>query len=357
MEIAAVCGALPAHRFTQQMITDAFADDIICAELDAGLLRRVHANAGVDSRYFVLPLEEYGRLQDFGQTNDLYVEHAVEMGSRALVDACKASGLSPSDIDFIACASVTGFAIPTLDARIATVVGLRPDVRRVPLVGLGCVAGASGLARVHDYLVGHPGHVAALVTVEACSLTVQRNDVSVPNLVGSGLFGDGAAAVIARGHTGDAVRGIEVLDNRSRLYPDTERVLGFDVSHNGLRIVLDAQIPALVHQHLPAEVEGFLADNGMSFGDIDFWVCHPGGPKVIDAIRDSLGLDEHDVALTRQSLARIGNLSSASVLHILADTLAERPPEPGSTGILMAMGPGFSTELVLLRAHSIEPTQ
>ena len=190
--------------------------------------------------------------------------------------------------------------------------------------------------------------MAALVAVELCSLTVQRDDVSIANLVASGLFADGAAAVVASGASSDGP--IEVLDSKSRLYPNSERTMGFDIGASGLRIVLDAQVPAIVGRYIREDVESFLDLDGLTRSDIDWWVCHPGGPKVIDALRDSLELTDHDLALTRQSLSRIGNLSSASVLHVLADTLRERPPHPGSYGLLMAMGPGFCSELVLIRA-------
>jgi alkylresorcinol/alkylpyrone synthase len=214
------------------------------------------------------------------------------------------------------------------------------------------VAGAAGVARLNDYLVGHPDDVAALVAVELCSLTVQRDDVSVPNLVASGLFGDGASCVVAAGDR-RAEGAAQVLATRSRLYPDSERVMGFDVGSTGLRIVLDAEVPAVIGRYVREDVDGFLADHGLTRDDIGWWVCHPGGPKVIDALESTLGLDPDAVALTRRSLAQIGNLSSASVLHVLEDTLRERPPAPGSHGLLMAMGPGFCSELVLLRAAEI----
>jgi len=351
MQILSVRGALPPHRYSQDEITDAFASLIARGRLDERVLRRFHRNAGVRHRHTVLPIEQYGELDGFTQSNDLFIEHAVELGARALQDALKAADLTPTDVDLVIAATVTGLAVPSLEARIAALVGLRPDVKRVPLVGLGCVAGAAGIARLADYLAGHPDEVAVLVAVELCSLTVQRDDVSVPNLVASGLFGDGASAVVAAGSTrhGSAAAA-HVLDSRSRLYPDSERTMGFDVGTSGLRIVLDAAVPTVIGRYIAEDVDGFLADHGLGRDDIAWWVCHPGGPKVIESLQTVLGLSRDAVEVTWNSLAEIGNLSSASVLHVLEDTLRDRPPPPGSHGLLMAMGPGFCSELVLLQA-------
>lgn len=347
--IAAARGVLAPHRYPQHEITDAVCAALDGFGVDARLLRRLHDNTGVQHRNLVLPLGDYAGIQDFTDANDLFIEHAVDLGSRAVVDALKAAGRTPTDVDLLIGATVTGLAVPSLDARIAAALGMRPDVKRVPLVGLGCVAGAAGVARLHDYLAGRPDAVGVLVAVELCSLTVQRDDPSTPNLIASGLFGDGAAAVVGVGGSAPA-GGVEVVDTRSTLYPDTERLMGFDVTAGGLRIVLDAQVPAVVRAHLRGDVDAFLADHGLGRRDIGWWVCHPGGPKVLDALEESLEVPRAALQLTWDSLARVGNLSSASVLHVLQDTLRERPPPPGSWGVLLAMGPGFCSELVLVRA-------
>ena len=356
--VVSVRGVLPEHQHRQEDITESFATTMVQGSVNRAVVDRFHGNACVETRHTVLPLEEYARLDDFGASNDVFIRAGVELGGRAVVDALKAVGLTPEDVDVIVSCTVTGLAVPSLEARVAQEIGLRPDVVRLPLVGLGCVAGAAGVARLHDLLRGRPDGVAVLMSVELCSLTLQRDDVSVANLVASGLFGDGAAAVVAvgadhplaqRAADADACQP-EVLASRSRMYPDSERTMGWDVGAGGLKIVLDSSVPDLVRRYVGDDVRGFLADHGLTSADLEWYVAHPGGPKVLEALQDALEVDRHALGMTWESLRRIGNLSSSSVLHVLADTLAGRPPRPGSYGLMLAMGPGFCSELVLLGA-------
>ncbi|MFC9425938.1 type III polyketide synthase [Streptomyces sp. NPDC056987] len=346
--IAAVHGALAPHQHSQQDLTDTVAAGCLPAGADRRVLDRLHRATRVTTRHTALPLDRYGALDDFGTVNDAFIGAAVPLGIEAVGGALDAAGLSPRDVDLLMFTSVTGIAAPSVDALLVGRLGLRPDVKRVPVFGLGCVAGAAGIARLHDYLLGHPDDVAVLLSVELCSLTFQRDDLSTANLIASGLFGDGAAAVVACGARRRAT-GPRVLDTRGHLYPDTEHVMGWDVTGSGFRIVLDASVPDVVRKNLAADVDGFLADHGLGRGDITAWVCHPGGPKVLEAIEEVLELPAGALDLTWNSLAAVGNLSSSSVLHVLRDTLAERPPPAGTAGLLLAMGPGFCSELVLLR--------
>jgi alkylresorcinol/alkylpyrone synthase len=349
--LAGVHGAVPRHRYPQTEITDTIVD-VLADPAREALVRRLHTSAKVQTRHLALPLDQYRALTDFGNANDRFIEVALDLAEEALRGALDRAGLAPADVDLVLFTTVTGVAAPSIEARLARRVGLRPDVKRVPMFGLGCVAGAAGIARLHDFLRGSPEAVAVLLSVELCSLTMQRSDPSVANLVASGLFGDGAAAVVAVGDaraatTPGAAAGPRVVDSRSHLYPDTERTMGWDIGTTGLKIVLDAEVPTLVHEYLGADVREFLAAHGLTVQDVSAWVSHPGGPKVIEAIEDVLGLPPEALELTWRSLASVGNMSSASVLHVLRDTLDKHPPG-GTPGILMAMGPGFCSELVLL---------
>ncbi len=353
--IAAVHGVLGPYSYPQPEITEAFSAVVSPGGDKHDVIARIHEATSVQRRHLALPLEDYPGIKGFGEANDAFIRVGLDLGETAVRAALDDAGLAPADVDLVVTTSVTGLAVPSLDARLVPILGLREDVKRVPLFGLGCVAGAAGVARVHDHLVGHPDDVAVLLSVELCSLTVQRDDASMANIVASGLFGDGAAAVVVVGERRARALGLTgptVLASRSRLYPGTERTMGWDIGESGFRIVLSADVADVVAEHLAGDVVGFLAEHDLSIDDIGTWVCHPGGPKVLQAVDAALALPPEALELSRRSLSAIGNLSSASVLHVLADTIAGHGatrPESGTPAMLLAMGPGFCAELVLLR--------
>ena len=351
--IVAVAPVLPDHRYPQHEIT-AQLGPLIARDATSGrrtVLERIHARSGVTTRHLALPLDQYAGLTSFTDANDAFVRIGTELAVQASRAALTHAQLEPDEVDLIVFTTITGVSAPSLDALVAVRLGLRPDVRRVPMFGLGCVAGAAGIARVHDYLVGHPDDVAILVSVELCSLTLQHGDDSMANVVSSALFGDGAAAVVmvgARRAARAGARGPDVVDTTSRLYPGTDGLLGWDVGGTGFRVVLSASLADVIEARLGDDVRALLTRNGLTSADVRAWVAHTGGPRILDAAERALGLDAHELDLSRRSLANVGNLSSAGVLHVLADTLAE-PPTPGAAGVLFAMGPGVSTEIVLLQ--------
>ena len=344
--IAAVTSALPPHRHRQADLAAATAD--LCA-LPPGrraLLDRLYTNAGVDTRHTVLPLTGYRRLDGIGSVNDTYIEHATELGEQAVAGALRQAGVVAEDVDLFVTTSVTGLSVPSLDARLVPRLGMRPDVKRVPMFGLGCVGGAAGLSRVHDYLRAWPDHTAVLLAVELCSLNVPLVGATVPDLVVSALFGDGAGAVVVRGANRDA-SGVRIVGTRSELCPNTHDVLGWRLGPQGFRIVLTTELADVVERELGGVVKRFLADHGLQVPDVVAWVVHPGGPKVIDAARDALELPEDRVATARAALAEAGNLSSASIVHVLSKELTAPDAEPGPI-VVVGLGPGVSIELLLL---------
>src|ERR1700760_1629554 len=338
--VAAVAIEFPPHQVGQREALSGLTG------LGGPEFDRFGASAGVQTRRISMPLSRYGELSGFTEANEIFVETALELGEPTLLSAFDAAKVRPSDVDIIFSTTVTGLAVPTLEARLATRIGLRPDVKRVPLFGLGCVAGAAGVARMHDYLLAFPDHVAVLLAVELCSLTLQRNDYSIANLVATSLFGDAAGAVVAKGSALTPV-GPRVLATRSRLYPDTEEVMGWNIGSNGFQIKLSEEVVTVAEKYLGEDVRKFLADHGLTPADVSTWICHPGGPKVIEAVEHTLDLPVDALDHTRNSLRDNANLSSVSVLDVLRVNMADPPPS-GSFGLMMAMGPGFCSELVLL---------
>lgn len=347
--IVAVAPALPEYSYAQDDITTELGDLIAHDPTQRAVLARFHSASGIGRRYTVLPLEQYRELRSFGDANDIWLREGTALAARAVAEALETAGLQPEEVDYLFFTSVTGLAAPSIDARLVPELGMRPNVKRVPSFGLGCVAGAAGLARLHDYLLGHPREIAVLVSVELCSLTLQRDDDSVANFVASGLFGDGAAAVVVAGAERAAELGLpgpDILGTRAALYPDSESVIGFDVGGSGFRIVLTAAVSDTIDANIADDVSGLLADHEVDRSAVTAWVAHPGGPRVLEAFERGLALERGDLAASWRSLDAVGNLSSSSVLHVLSDMLVQ---PAGTHGVLFALGPGVTSEYVLLR--------
>jgi len=348
LRIAAVGRALPPHYYDQQTLFAALQRRWADRYFNLERLERLHQNVLVGGRHLALPIEEYDGLTTWGQANDAWIRVAQEVGGAAVLDALERSGIPAEDLAAFFFVTVTGVATPSIDARLINRLGLPPRIKRLPIFGLGCVAGAAGIARAADYVRAFPDQVAILLSVELCSLTLQAEDLSIPNLIATGLFGDGAAAVLVVGEE-RSEPGPRVIDTRSVFYPDSEQVMGWDISEAGFRIVLSADVPAVARDFLKGDVDAFLADHGLARADIGSWVCHPGGPKVLEAMHEALELPEGALDVTWDSLRRVGNLSSTSVLLVLGETMDHHRPPTGTWGMLLAMGPGFCSELVLLR--------
>ena len=345
--IAAVGCALPPNYADQETLIAAFRA-LWGPRAGSHHLEGLHRAVGVGGRYLALPMAQYLGLKSFAQANAEWSRVALDLGEAAARRALDRAGLEPRDVDHVFFVTVTGLATPSIDARLVNRMGLRTDVKRTPIFGLGCVAGAAGLARAADYLRAFPDETALLISVELCSLTLQREDFSVANLIASGLFGDGAAAVVIRGGA-CAADGPGIVATRSVFYPDTEDVMGWDFVDSGFKVVLSARVPEVIRTHIGSDVDAFLAAEGLDRSRVRHMVAHTGGPKVLEAIETALSLPQGALERSWHSLNTVGNLSSASVLFVLGDLLEARVARAGDHGLFAAMGPGFCTELGLLR--------
>lgn len=346
--IRAIARALSPHFVDQETLIAALRDEWGARHFNTDRLEELHRAVGVGGRHLAVPLVRYRELTTFRARNDAWTVAAVDLAEQAAHGALDAAGLSPVDIDHLCFVTTTGLATPSIDARLINRMGFRTDVTRAPMFGLGCVAGAAGTARVSDVMRAWPDRRALLIAVELCSLTLQRDDVSVANVIASGLFGDGAAALVMEGGA-VGTSGPEVVATASAFYPDTERVMGWDVVDTGFKIVLSATVPDIVREHVRANVDDFLRAHDLIRADISHWVVHTGGPKVLRAFEEALELPPDALVRSWQSLREVGNVSSASVLFVLADLLKGGSARPGDLGLMMAVGPGFCAELVLLK--------
>jgi alkylresorcinol/alkylpyrone synthase len=346
--VCAVGSALPPHYTDQETLIAALSELWAHQHFNLDRLAELHRAVQVGGRYLALSLAEYRQLKSFAQANAAWGRVALELGEAAVHDALMRAGLAPSDVDHLFFVTVTGITTPSIDARLCNRLRFRSNLRRTPIFGLGCVAGAAGLARAADYLRAYPDQVAVVLSVELCSLTLQRNDFSVANIIASGLFGDGAVACVLLGGA-RAARGPRVVAARSVFYPETEDLMGWDVVDGGFKVVLSARVPEVIRTHIGADVDDFLAAQGVARGEVRHFIAHTGGPRVLEAFQSALALPAGALERSWHSLAQLGNLSSASVLFVLGDFLGAGVGRAGDLGLLCAMGPGFCAELVLLR--------
>jgi alkylresorcinol/alkylpyrone synthase len=348
--IASTVTAVPPYSATQEEVKARLRNiiDLPGRRLDAAM--ELFDHAGVERRFSVEPIDRLGAPRTLSDMQDCYREHALGLGRKVARDALTRAGVAAAEIDLIVTTSCTGIMIPSLDAYLVDDLGLRPDVRRLPITELGCAAGASALARAHDFLVGFPGAHVLIVAVELPSLSMQRADLSPANLVATALFGDGAAAAVLAGgeaaHVGAGT--VAILETLSHIWPRSTYALGFDLKDDGFHSVLSKDIPALLRSEIAGLVRTIAARRGLGREQLSSFVLHPGGRKILSFVEEELGLSRADVQPSWDVLRDYGNQSSASVLFVLQEWLTRRRPPPGTHGVLAAFGPGLTSEMLLL---------
>jgi alkylresorcinol/alkylpyrone synthase len=344
--------ALPAHYYTQDQLLDSLESLWGKRHFNVARLRQFHHNLQITGRHLAKPQEFYFQSADFGERNQAFIDVGLDLAQKCVTQVLEEHQIECSEISHIFFTTVTGLAVPSLEARLMNRMPFSVHTKRTPMFGLGCLAGAAGLARAADYLRGAPTEAVILLSVELCSLTLQSDDLSVPNLISSGLFGDGAAAVLMVGaqHRLAQNPGAKVITSQSVFFPNSEYVMGWEIGASGFKVVLSSEVPHYAETQLAPALQKFLTDHNLGLRDVACWVAHPGGPKVIEALARALDVDSAAFDLTKKSLAQVGNLSSASVLFVLKEAL-KKQVAPGSHGILLAMGPAFCSEIVLLKWH------
>lgn len=352
--IQAVATAVPPYeidqedsmRLTRRLFQDAFPD------IDR--LLGVFGNSQIRKRHFCMPMDWYESDRHFSEKNRLYVENAEALSVLAGRRCLENANLSADEVDCLMFVSSTGIATPSLDSRLVNRLGLRPDVARVPLWGLGCAGGAMGLTRACEYARAYPDRRVLLLSVELCGLTFIRQDLSKSNLVATCLFGDGAAAVLVEGDEAKTASTsfprLHFCAARTTTWPDTLDVMGWELTEPGLKVIFSRDIPSIIRQSMKENVDSFLSLHGTSVDGVRHFLFHPGGAKVLAAYRESLGIPQDATRLSAEVLANFGNMSSPTVLFVLEKSM-EQAWRPGDRGLLAALGPGFSSEMLLLEAR------
>lgn len=339
----------PPENIVPQAVATAFARETFGPQVPhLDRLMSVFENTGIETRRMCKDLDWYRAEHSLAESSAAYIEIATELCAKAAREVLDRSGLEAKDIDRIIYINTTGIATPSIDARLTNILGLRADVRRTPIWGLGCAGGVAGLSHAYDHLVGHPDERVLLCSSEMCSLTLLRDDPSKSNVVATALFADGAAAAILSGdETGD--EGYRLLDSRSTLYPDSLSVMGWNVVSRGLQVVFDKNIPTIIKENARKEIDSLLADNGLTLDDVTEFLYHPGGPKVLGAYADAYELDADRFNYSRETLREFGNMSSVTVLYVLERYMQQHAPGRGGHAVISSLGPGFASETLLMQ--------
>lgn len=315
---------------------------------DLERLLPIFANSGIEARYLSVTIDWLDKVHSLEEKNRLYIETSTELCRVATENALASAKVDRNEIDYIIYINTTGIATPSIDARLINLLGLRPNIRRTPIWGLGCAGGVAGLSHAYHYLLGHPESTVLLVCAELCSLTFLADDYSRSNLVASALFGDGAAAVILKNAT--APDGLQLVATNSRFYPDSLDVMGWNVVGAGLQVVFAQRIPDIVAAHANEDISSFLRTHRLTFDDLDQYLFHPGGTKVLAAYEQALGISDEKLAHSRLTLRDFGNMSSVTVLFVLKRYLEQADRLRDRFSLISALGPGFCSESVVVRS-------
>jgi alkylresorcinol/alkylpyrone synthase len=346
-KIAAVATAVPPHRITQPEAREFARVHFARSRRDVERLLPAFENAGIDTRYVCMPPEWYAAPHDFEEKNNLYIEWATRLGEDAARTCLQRTGIEAGDLTHIIFVSTTGLATPSIDSRLINVLGLDPHIRRTPLWGLGCGGGAAGLSHAMMAARCDAGARVLLVAVELCSLTFHHTDSSKSNLIATALFADGAAAVLVTGED-HGNGGPAILGAQATTWPGSLDVMGWNFDSVGMQVIFSRAIPSIVRERVRDDVDAFLATLQLTRAGVPHLIAHPGGAKVIEAYTTALSLPSETMKTTRDILREYGNMSSPSVLFVLERFLQRKIAASGDYGLLTALGPGFTSEKLLL---------
>jgi polyketide synthase Type III len=338
--ILSIGRATPALRVTQEQSLE-------YAGYSSNRIRRIFLNAGIAYRHF--SFEKPPRPDETSdELNRRYLDGAMETGRRAVHACLEAAGLSPRDVDLLVVCTSTGYACPDIGTRLVEPVGLRPDIQRASMIGLGCAGALPALQRACDFTGAHPGRIALVLAVEICSACYYVDD-TLETVVGNAICADGASAFLLTSCSLATSRYPRIVDFQSFLEPEQLALVGMTHRNGKLRIVLGAEVPELAPSLIQGALTPLLARHGLRQSDIRFWVAHPGGSKVLDTVQKQLGLTDADLRFARTVLRNYGNMSSPTVIFVLDDVSRNGDPQPGDWGVMTALGPGMAAEAALLR--------